>query len=119
MCRPQGGEAAEAAWGSTDVASGHLGLPVPGVEAKLVRDETTGGKTEIRFRGPNVMPGYWRAPEQTRAAFDEEGYYRTGDAVRWLDAADPQRGLFFDGRTAEVSSAGQVPRKPENAANYQ
>jgi feruloyl-CoA synthase len=85
----------------TDVASGHLGLPVPGVEAKLVRDETTGGKTEIRFRGPNVMPGYWRAPEQTHAAFDEEGYYRTGDAVRWLDAADPQRGLFFDGRTAE------------------
>jgi feruloyl-CoA synthase len=85
----------------TDVASGHLGLPVPGVEAKLVRDDTTGGKTEIRFRGPHVMPGYWRTPEQTRAAFDDEGWYRTGDAVRWLDPADPQRGLFFDGRTAE------------------
>jgi feruloyl-CoA synthase len=85
----------------TDVASGHLGLPVPGVEVKLVRDDTTGGKTEIRFRGPHVMPGYWRAPEQTRAVFDDEGWYRTGDAVRWLDPSDPQRGLFFDGRTAE------------------
>ena len=85
----------------TDVASGHIGLPVPGVEVKLVQDETTGGKTEIRFRGPNVMPGYWRAPEQTAAAFDDEGFYRTGDAVRWVDPAHPQRGLFFDGRTAE------------------
>jgi feruloyl-CoA synthase len=85
----------------TDVASGHIGLPVPGVEVKLVKDASTGGKTEIRFRGPNVMPGYWRAPEQTREAFDEEGFYRTGDAVRWVDPADPQRGLFFDGRTAE------------------
>jgi feruloyl-CoA synthase len=85
----------------TDVASGHIGLPVPGVEVKLVRDETTAGKTEIRFRGPNVMPGYWRSPEQTRAAFDDEGFYRTGDAVRWVDPADPQRGLLFDGRTAE------------------
>ena len=85
----------------TDVASGHIGLPLPGVEVKLVKDASTGGKTEIRFRGPHVMPGYWRAPDQTREAFDEEGFYRTGDAVRWLDAANPQRGLFFDGRTAE------------------
>jgi feruloyl-CoA synthase len=85
----------------TDVASGHLGLPVPGVEARLVRDDSTGGKTEIRFRGPNLMPGYWREPERTSAAFDAEGWYRTGDAVRWLDPADPQRGLCFDGRTAE------------------
>jgi feruloyl-CoA synthase len=85
----------------TDVASGHIGLPLPGVEVKLVKDASTGGKTEIRFRGPHVMPGYWRAPEQTREAFDEEGFYRTGDAVRWVDAAQPQRGLFFDGRTAE------------------
>jgi len=81
-----------------DTASGHIGLPVPGVEVKLVPE---GDKTEIRFRGPNVMPGYWRASEQTRDAFDDEGYYRTGDAVRWLDAHDPQRGLLFDGRTAE------------------
>jgi len=85
----------------TDVASGHIGLPVPGVEVKLVPESGTGGKTEIRFRGPNVMPGYWRAPEQTAEAFDDEGYYRTGDAARWVDAAAPQRGLFFDGRTAE------------------
>jgi feruloyl-CoA synthase len=55
----------------------------------------------VRFRGPNLMPGYWRAPAQTAEAFDEEGYYRTGDAVRWVDAADPQRGLLFDGRVAE------------------
>jgi len=85
----------------TDVASGHIGLPAPGVEAKLVRDATTAEKTEIRFRGPNVMPGYWRAPEQTAEAFDDEGFYRTGDAVRWIDPARPQRGLMFDGRTAE------------------
>jgi feruloyl-CoA synthase len=82
----------------TDNQSGHIGLPVPGVEVKLVPE---GDKTEIRFRGPNVMPGYWRAPEQTREAFDEEGFYRTGDAVRWLDTSNPQRGLLFDGRTAE------------------
>ncbi len=68
----------------TDNRSGHIGLPVPGVEVKLVPE---GDKTEIRFRGPNVMPGYWRAPEQTREAFDEEGFYRTGDAVRWIDPA--------------------------------
>ncbi len=85
----------------TDVRSGHIGLPNPGVEVKLVKDANTGGKTEIRFRGPNVMPGYWRAPEQTREAFDDEGFYRTGDAVTWVDPADPQRGLLFDGRTAE------------------
>jgi feruloyl-CoA synthase len=82
----------------TAVASGHIGLPVPGVETKLVPVD---GKLEIRFRGPNVMPGYWRAPEQSAAAFDDEGFYRTGDAVKWIDAADPQRGLLFDGRTAE------------------
>jgi feruloyl-CoA synthase len=81
-----------------DTRSGQIGLPAPGVEVKLVPE---GDKTEIRFRGPNVMPGYWRAPEQTREAFDDEGYYRTGDAVRWVDPADPQRGLLFDGRTAE------------------
>ncbi len=85
----------------TDVASGHIGLPVPGVEAKLVREKGTGGKIEIRFRGPNVTPGYWRAPEQTAEAFDDEGFYRTGDAVDWIDPSDPQRGLRFDGRTAE------------------
>jgi feruloyl-CoA synthase len=85
----------------TDVASGHIGLPAPGVEIKLVRDATTADKTEIRFRGPNVMPGYWRMPEQTSEAFDDEGFYRTGDAVRWIDPEHPTRGLLFDGRTAE------------------
>ena len=84
----------------TDVRSGHIGLPVPGVEVKLVKDAAS-GKTEVRFRGPNVMPGYWRAPEQTAEAFDDEGFYRTGDAVAWVDEANPQRGLRFDGRIAE------------------
>ncbi|MBK7059765.1 MAG: feruloyl-CoA synthase [Rubrivivax sp.] len=85
----------------TDVASGHIGLPAPGVEVKLVRDAGTGDKIEIRFRGPNVMPGYWRLPEETAAAFDDEGFYRSGDAARWIDPAQPPRGLLFDGRTAE------------------
>ncbi len=81
-----------------DVASGHIGLPAPGVEAKLVPMD---GKVEIRFRGPNLMPGYWREPTLTREAFDDEGFYRTGDAVRWIEPTDPQRGLMFDGRMAE------------------
>jgi feruloyl-CoA synthase len=85
--------------------SGHIGLPCPGVEVKLLRDASEGdgphAKTEVRFRGPNVMPGYWREPALTAAAFDDEGYYRTGDAVRWVDAAEPRRGLLFDGRLAE------------------
>jgi len=81
-----------------DVRSGQIGLPVPGVEVKLVPMD---GKTEIRFRGPNVMPGYWRNPEQTREAFDDEGFYRTGDAVKWVEPGQPQAGLAFDGRIAE------------------
>jgi feruloyl-CoA synthase len=81
-----------------EVRSGHIGLPCPGVEVKLV---PAGGKTEVRFRGPNVMPGYWRLPEATAHAFDEEGFYRTGDAVKWIDPADPRKGLMFDGRIAE------------------
>jgi feruloyl-CoA synthase len=85
----------------TDTRSGHIGLPVPGVEVKLVKDASTGGKLEIRFKGPNVMPGYWRAPEQTADAFDSEGFYRTGDAGRLIDPHDVQKGVFFDGRTAE------------------
>jgi feruloyl-CoA synthase len=78
--------------------SGLLGVPVPGVELKLV---PSGDKLEARFRGPNVTPGYWRAPELTRAAFDEEGFYRTGDALRFADPARPQEGLLFDGRISE------------------
>jgi feruloyl-CoA synthase len=86
------------------VQSGDIGLPVPGVEVKLVPDAEGSGKTEIRFRGPNVMPGYWRMPEQSAEAFDDEGFYRTGDAVLFKDAADPPdlaQGLRFDGRIAE------------------
>ena len=85
----------------TDVRSGHIGLPVPGVEAKLVKDASTGDKMEIRFKGPNVMPGYWRAPEQTREAFDDDGFYRTGDAAKLIDPHDVNKGFIFDGRTAE------------------
>jgi feruloyl-CoA synthase len=86
----------------TAVRSGHIGLPCPGVEVKLVpMGEGADHKVEIRFRGPNVMPGYWRAPEQSAEAFDDEGFYRTGDAVRWVDPGDPQHGLLFDGRVAE------------------
>ena len=72
--------------------------PAPGCVVKIA---PVSGKLELRVRGPNVTPGYWRAPEQTRAAFDEEGFYRLGDAVRPLDPADPARGLIFDGRIAE------------------
>jgi feruloyl-CoA synthase len=84
-----------------DVQSGQIGLPCPGVTVKLVPDAEGSGKTEVRFAGPNVMPGYWRMPQQTAEAFDAEGFYRTGDAVRWVDADNPQQGLAFDGRIAE------------------
>jgi feruloyl-CoA synthase len=81
-----------------DVKSGHIGLPAPGIELKLVPMD---GKTELRYRGPNVTPGYWRAPEQTAEAFDAEGFYCSGDAVKPLDPAHPEHGFAFDGRTAE------------------
>ncbi len=76
----------------------NVGLPGPGVEAKLVPND---GKLEFRVRGPNIMPGYWREPELTASAFDEEGFYRIGDAVAFDDANDPGKGLLFDGRIAE------------------
>jgi len=82
----------------THARSGHIGLPCPGVEAKLVPLQ---GKLEVRFRGPNVMPRYWREPALTTAAFDDDGFYRTGDAVRLVDADDLTLGLMFDGRIAE------------------
>lgn len=78
--------------------AGGLGIPAPGVTAKLTK---VAGKLEVRYRGPSVTQGYWRQPELTAQAFDEEGYFRSGDAVRYLDPNDPQRGLVFDGRTAE------------------
>jgi feruloyl-CoA synthase len=80
------------------VQAGYVGVPAPGCRVKLV---PVGGKLEARFAGPHVMPGYWRAPQLTAEAFDEEGYYRTGDALRFYDPAHPERGLLFDGRIAE------------------
>jgi feruloyl-CoA synthase len=86
-----------------DVKSGHIGLPAPGIELKLVPhgDSGQGIKTEMRYRGPNVTPGYWRAPEQTAESFDEEGFYCSGDAVKPMDPDEPARGFMFDGRIAE------------------
>ena len=97
-------------WGATETApfaictgpsganAGWLGLPVPGLELKLT---PVGTKVEARVKGPNVTPGYWGDAELTAAAFDEEGYYKTGDAMVFVDPADPGKGLIFDGRLAE------------------
>ncbi len=95
--------------------AGYIGLPAPGCEVKMVPMD---GKLEVRFRGPHVMPGYWRSPEQTAQAFDEEGFYRTGDAVRFADPDSPHLGLMFDGRIAEdfkLSSGGFVSVGPLRA----
>ena len=78
--------------------AGVIGVPVPGVELKLV---PSGGKLEVRVRGPNVAPGYWKRPDLTAESYDEEGFYRPGDAVRFADANDPAKGIVFDGRIAE------------------
>jgi feruloyl-CoA synthase len=98
------------AWGSTETAPlatsvhfrmerpGVIGLPVAACEIKLV---PASGKLEARVRGPNVMPGYYKREDLTRAAFDEEGFYRIGDAVKFADADDPAKGIVFDGRVAE------------------
>lgn len=98
------------AWGSTETSplatsahfplerAGNIGLPAPGVTLKLV---PSGSKLEVRVRGPSVMLGYLDEPELTRAAFDDEGFYRIGDAVRFADPSDPSQGLLFDGRVAE------------------
>ena len=83
-------------WQSKD--STNMGVPVPGVELKLVPN---GGKLEARVKGPNITPGYWRQPELTAKSFDEEGFYKLGDAVKFEDPNDPGAGLLFDGRVAE------------------
>jgi feruloyl-CoA synthase len=97
-------------WGTTETAplataahflldrAGNIGLPVPGVEMKLV---PSGDKLEIRVRGPNITPGYWKRPDLTAAAFDAEGFYKPGDAVRFADPDDEAKGVLFDGRLAE------------------
>ena len=77
---------------------GNIGTPVPGIELKLVKN---GSKLEGHTRGTCVMPGYWRMPEATKRAFDDEGFLITGDAVRFVDPNDPGRGFFFDGRVVE------------------
>jgi feruloyl-CoA synthase len=83
-------------WPTEDVSN--MGLPPPGVEAKLVPIE---GKLEMRVKGPGITPGYWRQPELTARAFDEEGYYRLGDAFVFADEKRPEAGLLFRGRIAE------------------
>ncbi|MBX6328138.1 MAG: feruloyl-CoA synthase [Pseudolabrys sp.] len=81
----------------TDNAA-NVGLPAPGVELKLVPEQ---GKLEGRLRGPNITPGYWRQPQFSANAFDEEGFYRLGDAFKFADPGDARQGLLFDGRIAE------------------
>ncbi len=78
--------------------AGYIGLPAPGCEVRLVPVD---GKLEGRFRGPHIMPGYWRAPEQTARVFDPQGFYCSGDAIKLADPNRPQLGLMFDGRIAE------------------
>jgi feruloyl-CoA synthase len=98
------------AWGSTETSplstdchyqadrAGVIGVPVPGVSLKLVPN---GDKLEVRVKGPNVMPGYFKQPELTAAAFDDDGYYKIGDAARLVDESAPEKGLLFDGRVTE------------------
>jgi len=78
--------------------AGEVGLPAPGLELKLVAN---GDKLEVRLRGPNVTPGYWRQPDKTAECFDDEGFYMIGDALKFVDPDDVNRGLLFDGRVSE------------------
>jgi feruloyl-CoA synthase len=78
--------------------AGYVGLPAPACEVRLVPVD---GKLEARFRGPHIMPGYWRSPQQTLEAFDAQGFYCSGDALKLADPREPQLGLMFDGRIAE------------------
>lgn len=98
-------------WGLTETApatmiqqeptdrSGVVGVPMTGVTVKLLPDED--GRCEVRVKGPNIMPGYFRAPEKTAEAFDEEGFFITGDAMSFLDRDDPNKGMKFEGRISE------------------
>lgn len=78
--------------------AGHIGLPSAGMRIKLT---PSGDKSEIRYKGPNITPGYWRNPQATAESFDDEDYFCTGDAVAWIDEKKPDLGLRFDGRIAE------------------
>jgi feruloyl-CoA synthase len=110
LAEKQGELSMISSWGSTETApsaaavhypierAGVIGLPNPGCELKLV---PAAGKLEVRVKGPHVTPGYFRRPDLTAEAFDEEGYYRIGDAMRYADPAAPEKGLVFDGRVAE------------------
>ncbi|WP_300514664.1 feruloyl-CoA synthase [Aliiroseovarius sp.] len=98
-------------WGLTETApcmmmqqeptesSGVVGVPVGGVTAKLIPDEDM--RCEVRVKGPNLMPGYFGAPGKTSEALDEEGFFITGDAMKFVDPADPNKGMKFDGRISE------------------
>lgn len=100
-----------AGWGMTETApatlmvheptprAGLVGVPLPGVTAKLLPDEAM--RCELRVKGPNVMAGYFRDPEKTAESFDEEGFLITGDALRFVDPDRPEAGLKFDGRISE------------------
>jgi len=83
-------------WDTANAAN--VGLPPPGLDVKLVPLE---GKYEARLKGPNITPGYWREEKLTAEAFDEEGFYRLGDALKFDDPAIPEKGLLFEGRLAE------------------
>ena len=99
-----------AAWGSTETAPeatavhfpiprpGVIGLPAPGIEIKLA---PVSGKLELRVKGPNVTPGYWRQPELMKGMFDEDGFLKMGDAGKLADPEDAAKGILFDGRLAE------------------
>jgi feruloyl-CoA synthase len=105
-------------WGSTETAplctdshfapdrSGVIGIPIPGTELKLV---PSADKLEVRVRGPNVMPGYWKLPELSEAAFDEEGFYQIGDAVEFLDRQHPRRACSSTAGWARTSSSSPAP----------
>ena len=98
------------AWGATETAplvtgvhfpidrAGVIGIPAPGSEIKMIPNA---GKLEMRVRGPNVTPGYYKRDDLTREAFDEDGFYKIGDAGRLADPDDPAKGILFDGRVAE------------------
>ena len=92
------GPLATASWGDRAADDDTIGTPLPGIEITLVPED---GRREIRIKGPNVTPGYWRDPAATRAAFDDEHFFRTGDAAALKDPADPARGIVFAGRLAE------------------